>query len=353
MGQIQLEVSAILRLFEKLADGVLVIDNSWNIVFANSQARTYLNIPASAERVSEDLIPKLSNQFVLSTELIDLAIDDEQSVAFEASNRPELSFDMVLSIYMSRSTKDGLRFLIIRDVTEEQREEFLKRSFLSLISHKLLTPITVTKAALENMKAGVLGQTTDKQDGALGKCLERMNRLSRMVNRLSEYTQLLGQQPGARLPLIDALKTARDFCEEFCSRPIAKGIELRVEAAECDATVAARESQLSAVFENLFDNSIKFSSGERVNISVRGERIAGSGEFCLTVRDDGPGIPPSVKANVFKEFAQRDDDFTGNTEGLGLGLPMVKNIMNLFGGRVEIDSTTGSGTSVMLFFPPV
>lgn len=353
MGPIKLEASALTRLFEKMADGVLVIDNGWNIVFANSRARAYLNIPTSAHRVREDLIPKLSNQFVLSTELIDVAIDDEQSVAFEASNRPEFSFDMVLSIYMSRSTDDGLRFLIIRDVTEDQREELLKRSFLSLISHKFLTPIAVIRGALENIRAGVMGPTTEKQVEALNKGLERLDGLSGIVRRLSEYTRLQAERPGTRLPHMDAMDVVRRFCEEYGSRASSKGAKIVIEPAACDAVVAAREAQLIAILENLFDNAVKFSARDGVRISVEGRRAGDEGEFCLRVCDDGPGIPPSVQANVFKEFAQRDDDFTGNTEGLGLGLPMVRNLMNLFGGRVEIESSPGRGTSVKLFFPAV
>ena len=353
MSAMKLENTALARLFERMAEGVLIIDSGWNIVFANSLARAFLGIPTSAVRIREDLIPKLSRQFILSADLIDVAIDDEQSVAFEASNRPEHSFDMVLSLYMSRATEDGLRFLMIRDVTNERREELLKRSFLSLISHKLLTPITVIRSCLENISAKVMGPVTEKQQEALGKGLKKLDQLSGVVSRLFAYTQMQAEQPGLSAPVIDALAKAGEFCAEFDKRPGSGKAEFVIGAAEGDASVAAREKPFFAVLENIFENSVKFSQKERVRISISGRRDKEGGGFCLNVEDDGPGIPPGVLAHAFEEFTQRDDDFTGNTEGLGLGLPMVRNLMNLFGGRVEVESSPGRGTRVKLFFPAV
>lgn len=343
---------SLIKLFDKMADGVLIVDAKWNIVYANGLARCYLNLSESADKIREDLIPKLSKRFVLSTDLSDIAEQDEKSIMFEADTLPNASYDLALSLYMSRATEEGLRFLLMRNVTNEKREEMCKRNFLSLISHKIGTPISVIKMGLETLAEGIAGPISKKQSEIVDKGLKKIAQLESIVKRLIDYTALQAKVHAGEIETLDAIK----FAEEYCGRRAArhpKSVLFEFCRGTHDANVRAHKKMLETALENIIDNAIKFSHREKVAVRVEGVRESVTGGFILAIHDDGPGIPPTIRQDIFKTFTQHEKRFTGNVEGLGLGLAMVHSIMTILSGSVSIESSEKDGTTVKLFFPKV
>ncbi len=360
------QLPSMTRLFEKMDEGMLVVDAQWRILYANDFARRYLNLSPTEDRLSEALIPKLQQRFIINTEVqeasgsevreltneeLDDLSEDEKSIAFEASSLPESSRPFTLSIYMSRSNEEGMRFMLLRDITAKRNEELWKSRLLSMISHKLMTPINVVKMFLSNMLVGVAGQISDKQRELLQKSSGKLVRLEKLVGRLIEYSALQSLELKGTMRPVDAQAVAEEVGKiiqrQYPDREIAftvKGID--------DAMVLARGTFLQSVFDSLFDNAVKFHPGPRVAIEVRFQRDPETRELTVTIVDDGPGIPPDIQHDLFSEFTQRDDDGTGNVEGIGLGLPLVKNLMGLFAGTASLHSEEGQGTTVTLTFPP-
>ena len=120
---------SLIRVFDKMTDGILVLDDRWRILYSNDSGRRYLGLTETDREISEDLRPKLTRDFVLSADLMNVEMDEEESVAFEATNPEDRSYDMTLSIYMSRPAEDGTRILLIRDITEAQHEDIQKLRF--------------------------------------------------------------------------------------------------------------------------------------------------------------------------------------------------------------------------------
>ena len=348
-----LQLPSLTRLFEKMDEGMMVVDAEWNILYANDFARRYLGLAQTDERLRTELITQMAGRLMLRADahLRPAGDVEERSIAFEASSLPGTSLHFILSVYMSRPNEDGMRFVLLRDVTRERNEELWKGRFLSLVSHKLVTPINVVKMALYNLADGIAGSLTARQSQLVQTCREKMALLENSVHRLLEYVSLYAQVQQEASKELDAVAEVEAYCRRFAKAERVKKVEVRVQPNAETATIGVHQKHFFTALDCVFDNAVKFHPGPVVHIDVvfRHDRI--TKEFEVAVRDDGPGIPAPIQRDIFSEFIQRDDDLTGNVQGMGLGLSFVKGIMGLFGGRISLDSRSGQGTTVRLLFP--
>lgn len=343
------------RLFEKLEEGVLIVDREWGILYANDFARRSLGLGVE-DHLRQELISKLEGRFLSEMDIGNViagsGAGEEWSITFDAiSQRHEGHEPFTLSIYMSRPSDDGTRFILLRDVTEERREELSKEKFLSLISHKLITPISVVALSLSSLRDGICGPLTDKQLGSVEVASEKVRLLERSVRKLIDFAALCRLGHAGAIGRIDAAQVVKAYGERFARRPVTKRAIVTFEREAADATIVAGRAMLESALEALLDNAVKFHPGPEVNITARVFRDTASGRMEISIQDDGPGISPVLQREVFDAFVQRDDDFTGNIEGFGLGLPYVGHLMKLLGGEVRLVSEENRGTTVTLVFP--
>lgn len=340
------------RLFEKMNEGMMIIDANWRILFANDFARRYLSLTPTDDKLSEELIPKMSGQLILGEDFADMTPHgpDEGSIAFEASSIPEMSLPFTLSVYVSRPNEEGIRFVLLRDVTKERNEERWKGRLLSLISHKLMTPINSVKMAIGSILDEVAGPVVVRQRELLNVAINKLRLLESSVRRLIEYA--LFQETAKREPIeeIDAVVVVQEFCPRYASQQ-EKQVKIDVRSGIETAMVKMPEKFFVGALECILENAIKFHDGPLVNIEISFRRDPATQELEIAIKDDGPGIPPAIQIDIFSAFVQRDDDGAGNVEGMGLGLPYVKGLMGLLGGRISLESKVGHGTTIRLFFP--
>lgn len=349
----RLQLPSLTRLFEKMDEGMMVVDTEWRILYANDFARRYLGIAQTDERLRAELIPQMAGRLTLRADAHMRPAGDveERSIAFEASSIPGSSLHFTLSVYMSRPNEDGMRFVLLRDVTQERSGELWKGRFLSLVSHKLITPINVIKMAMYNLADGVAGLLTERQNSLVHTCREKLEVLENSVRRLLEYVSLYAQVREGATSSLDAVAVVEAYCRRFAKAERDKKVEVRVQSGAVTETIGVHEKHFFTALDCIFDNAVKFHPGPVVHIAVSFRRDGITKEFEIAIRDDGPGIPAPIQRDIFSEFIQRDDDLTGNVQGMGLGLPFVKGIMGLFGGRIALDSRSGQGTTVRLLFP--
>ncbi len=347
-----IDQGSLIRVFDKMDEGVLVLESGWRILYSNSSARRYLGLSESAESISSDLRPKLQRDFILTADIANLDDDREHSIDFEAMNPEDRSYDMTLSLYMSRATDEGTRILLIRDITDEQRERELKQDFLSFISHKLRTPVSTLKVSLSNLRDGVLGSLSDAQIESLELSQRKVASLERVIDKLITFTSLRDERVRAEACYIDAMAVARELCELHSRKVLPKRVSFQFGSKSDDTEIHFRASLFKTLLECIVDNSVKFSNNEDVSIEILFDKDGTTGEIVMSISDDGPGMPPSTQQNAFQPFTQRDDEFTGNVAGLGLGLATVNYLMKLYGGRALLESTPGNGTTVKLVFAP-
>lgn len=227
--------------------------------------------------------------------------------------------------------------------TSLRQAEETRRQLLADIAHELGTPLAVLQANLEGMLDGVVSATADK----LASLHTQTQVLTRLVRDLRDLS--LAQQGQLRLDRqpLDLGALVRDVAE--MSRPVADEKRITVDVAAGDAvTVSADRDRIAQVLHNLLSNALRYTEAGGA-IRVRAARHGGDGE--VEVTDTGPGIPADDLPKVFDRFHRVDRSRSRATGGAGLGLAIVRYLVEAHGGRVWVRSRLGGGTTFGFALP--
>ncbi len=220
-----------------------------------------------------------------------------------------------------------------------------KTRFFANVSHELRTPLTLTIGPLEDLRARAGGDP--QVERWLDIALRNARRLLRLVNQLLDVAKLeAGAMRLAPRPL-DLAPFTRGVVAAFAPVAERKGLRLTVETP--DALAGAFDADaVEKVLTNLLSNAIKFTpEGGAVHVALAWD----GGAARLLVRDSGPGIPPDQVAHVFERFYQADESTTRTQPGTGIGLSLVRELVELHGGSVAVESG-GAGTTFTARIPP-
>jgi signal transduction histidine kinase/CheY-like chemotaxis protein len=213
-----------------------------------------------------------------------------------------------------------------------QSLDHAKTRFFANVSHELRTPLTLTIGPLEDLRTRAAGDP--QVERWLDIALRNARRLLRLVNQILDVAKLeAGAMQLAPRPL-DLGPFTRGVVAAFTAVAERKGIRLTVDTP--DTLVGAFDTDaIEKILTNLLSNAIKFTpSGGAVHVA-----LAGAGSTArLVVRDSGPGIPPDQIAHVFERFYQVDESTTRTQPGTGIGLSLVKELVELHGGTIDVES---------------
>lgn len=226
-------------------------------------------------------------------------------------------------------------------------------SYVSSASHELRTPLTAIRAFCEMLADGDAGRLTQKQR----RYVERIDASAAHLHSLVENVLML-QSLRFRLPVTNCNSVAlRSFLEDaalfFDPLVARRNMDIVVNTSLGLPKLVTDEERLRQALFNLIDNAIKFSpEGSRVQLSAALEPDGRPPWIRLSVADAGMGIAPEDQLHIFEEFFRVSGDGTGEpVPGSGLGLPIVQQITELLGGRVEVESQLGTGSVFSLLLP--
>jgi signal transduction histidine kinase/CheY-like chemotaxis protein len=222
-----------------------------------------------------------------------------------------------------------------------------KDEFLAMLAHELRNPL----GAITNSVAVLQHADADEQarKRALDVLARQVQHQSRMVDDLLDVSRITRGLVELRLQPIDLAALVRETVEDYRTQYRGSGVELALRLAEPVIPAVGDPVRLSQVFGNLLSNALKFTpSGERVQVSVDREE----GVAVIRVRDSGVGIAPELLPRVFETFTQGDRSLARSQGGLGLGLALVRGLVELHGGSVSAHSEgPGSGAEFVVRLP--
>jgi two-component system, OmpR family, sensor histidine kinase SenX3 len=238
------------------------------------------------------------------------------------------------------------------DVTEAHRLNRVRRDFVANVSHELKTPVGALQLLAEALLDAIAAPDDEAADlEAVSRFAERIrhesSRLGRLVNELMELSRLQGAEPLPEPEPVAIDKIILEAVDRNRTAAAVKDIELQVSGLR-GLTAYGNESQLVTAVANLVENAIAYSPEH-----TRVEIVAGDGADAVhvTVRDEGIGIEPRDLNRIFERFYRADRARSRATGGTGLGLAIVKHIATNHGGRVEVASTVGEGSTFTLRLP--
>lgn len=317
------------------ADGIAVLDLDGAVTLCNPVAREFCG--------SGDVLDALQAADPTCTLATLVRSPTARELTLDAPSRRR-----VVSV-ASRPVLDGDGrvanvLLTMRDVTHGRREEQLKRDFLSLISHKLRTPVTILAGALQMLGAAEPAE----RELYVDEMSRRVQDLGALIDRLLYFAELLtGSWSGGGVT--DLHRLAADVDAHFRSAHAGVPLQLVWSIDAAAASVPVPASRLRVALVDLIDNAIKFGPRDRpwVRVTARAE----GGAIVLEVEDRGPGIPADQRQGLFAAGQQLEVDFTGNVPGAGVGLAMVHEITTRLGGTLELRDAEPHGCVWVLCFP--
>lgn len=236
---------------------------------------------------------------------------------------------------------------VFHDVTERRRVEKMRRDFVANVSHELRTPLTAIKGAAETLLQGALESPEDARRFA--EMIDRQaRRLGHLVEDLLDLASIESGEAAPHLEDISLGRVAEDLLEEVADRAKAKGLVLANQMPQDPLEIKADRQLLEQALLNLLDNAIKYTdAGGQVTLGAQ----VGEKELAILVSDTGMGIAQPDQIRLFERFYRVDKDRSREMGGTGLGLAIVKHIAQAHGGRVEVESRLGAGSTFRLTLP--
>lgn len=244
--------------------------------------------------------------------------------------------------------RDLCMLMTFHDQTPMRRVEEMRADFVANASHELRTPLAALSGFIDTMQ-GPARDDVAARDRFLGIMRTQATRMARLIDDLLSLSRVelaAHVQPVARVDLNPILRQVIDGLE-----PLARdrGVTITTEFIDQPLTVLADREELLRLFENLIENALKYgASGQRVLVSPT---RATDGGIRVSVRDFGPGISPEHLPRLTERFYRVDVGDSRAQGGTGLGLSLVKHIVNRHRGRLTIDSVKGEGATFTVTFP--
>jgi PAS domain S-box-containing protein len=229
---------------------------------------------------------------------------------------------------------------------EAEMASSMKSGFLSLVSHELRTPLTTIQLQLDRLQHDRSAQLTPKQQEAVRSLGGAYQRLVDLVESLLEYARLSAGRLELAPQVFDPRVLATEAVADMRPRAERKGLALQL-VVEQTRAFRSDPRLLRLVALNLIDNATKFT--ERGEVAVTAGVVDGS--FRLSIRDTGIGIAPHLQPLIFEAFEQAEGTAQKHTPGVGLGLALVRRITEALGGKIEVDSREGAGSTFTITVP--
>ncbi|RLB15555.1 MAG: hybrid sensor histidine kinase/response regulator [Deltaproteobacteria bacterium] len=338
-----------------LAGGVLVTDKNKNIILYNPTLLKMLGYrgdalegqPLHALTTDEKLTGIIDGILELNTgEFKVLSAEIEPHERGEKpSNQLYLRAQAVP--FRNRSGEILGSVTIIDDITHLKLLDEMKSAFVNMVSHEIRSPLTTILSQIKILMDGLAGELAPKQEDILGKMSRKVNGLVELSNELLDLSRIeagLIVQDKQPVQLMDILKGLVEFIQ---ARAREKNISLTLKKTNLPLINADMKS-MEEVFSNLITNAIIYTP-EWGKVDVMGEV---KGDFvCISVSDTGYGIAPDELPRIFDKFYRAKTEKTRNIVGTGLGLPIVKSIVEAHNGTVEVESEEGVGSTFYVRLP--
>ena len=319
-----------------MREGLVLLDEHGSILSINAAAQALFG--ADAQCVGRNFLT-IERSHEISAAIQAAAADGHSEVRAERAGH-------VYQFDISRITSDG-KFLgtviLAFDITEQEFAERNRREFTANVSHELKTPLQGIIGSAELIENGMV--KPEDLPRFVGHIHAEAARLVTLIDDIIRLSQL---DEGDAMPTepVDLLAVSQEAAENLHDAAAARNVTVSVTGQP--AVLPGVRRLIYEIVYNLCDNAIKYNrDGGRVDVTV----AADAGGSSITVADTGIGIAPEHQARVFERFYRVDKSHSKASGGTGLGLSIVKHAVQYHHGRIELESTPGTGTTIRVVFP--
>jgi len=351
LRDISTEKSKIMTIINAMGDGVLVCDQDGSMVLANPAASRLLQVPENAflgQPVSDSKLPSE----LCSTIQESLKIREKTYSSISQELNVAASKEIYLRAHTAPVRNDLGQVMgtvtVLQDISHLKELDKTKSEFIAMVAHELRAPIATVEQQLTAILNKTVGELTEKQEQLLSRAKERTRGLLALIKDLLDLSKIeAGKMVQYKEPLAlhEVIQKVVDFMRIEAER---KQIHLRFTPEPHTPLVCADRGSMEEVFTNLVSNAIKYTP-EQGRISVT---LSGEGDYVkVAVSDTGIGIQREDLPQVFDKFFRVKSPETRQIIGTGLGLYIVKRIVDAHLGSIAVESEAGKGTTFTVSFP--
>jgi PAS domain S-box-containing protein len=367
----------LVRLFAELMDNVPDViyfkDKKGKIILVNNAYAKGLGttVDKVIGKTDFDIFPKNRAKIMQKDDL--WVIKNKKPIIdkVERATRPDGQDNYVTTTKIPRFNKNGVVIGLIgitRDITRRRRLEQLeedkdqmqrkiqslkeinqlKSEFVSIVSHELRTPLAIINQVVMVLLDELAGPLNERQKDVVIKAKNSVNRLSNMVNKLLDVSRMQRGVLELHYGLINLNSLLRDFGDSFEGLAQKKGITINYDFCQEDINLFCDPERVSQIISNLIDNAIKFTE-EKGTITIELRKF--ETKIRVGILDEGIGIAANKTNKIFDKFSQVSGFARSNKEGVGLGLSLVKDLVERHNGKIWVKSKLGVGSKFYFTLP--
>ena len=332
-----------------MAEGLVVVNDKGEVVFLNPAAEKLLGVNQK-DKIGKSLSDDLSDEQLVSLVKGQPGRDDlevELSAKQDQTKRVVRSSNAVIQ---DENGKTVGMVSVLTDVTKQRELDRMKTDFVSGVTHELRTPIVAIQHSLGVVLNQATGELSDPQRNFLGIAQRNLERLSGMINELLDLAKLEARKvelKPQRVPIQQVVQRVHESLEAWAG---SKGIRLERRLPEQALELTCDPGRIEQVLTNLVGNAIKFTpKGGTVMMEATPRGSPGGVE--VAVQDTGVGIAKDDIPKLFKKFQQVGNHTPSTIQGTGLGLAIAREIVELHGGRIWVESEKGQGARFIFALP--
>ena len=338
--------------------------NEGNFIFtiynSNSKKTIYLS---NYNKISEPGLNQARRLTAVPAEIV------EQTGSFEKEEqlwllpgyilKIKIEGDTIADIARTRTNQNvlfllGVNILLIAggillfiDIYKKMKLARMKTDFVANVSHELRTPLTLIRLYAESLDMGRVSPESKKQ-AYYKTIINESERLTKLINNILDFSKIESKKKEFHFQKTDLSQLTGKIVELYQFHLEQKGFQLTCKCEQNLPHVSIDRETVELAIINILDNAVKFSPKQK-NISIRLEQE--NDNLVFSIKDKGTGISPSEYKRIFEKFYRIENSLTSNTRGSGLGLSLVKYIMESHQGKVRIESKPGKGSTFFLIFP--
>lgn len=355
LADLQAEQSRIRTIIETLPNGVLVTNISGQVVLMNRVSQEYLG------QNQDDCLGKNIETCIMDKGLCDYIrkisacplTQDKEMPSYELI-LPEQRYILAQGRPVTGDDNECMGAVVtLSDITALKVFDRLKSEFVAKVSHELRSPLSIIHEQLAMVLKGKEGDQQDNNQYILGRAKEKTKTLISLIGDLLDISK------------IEAGKTKQETIEVHVEDLIGKIIEfVHSQAQQKDQSILLKVADkkippliadpvaLESIFGNLITNAIKYTpDGGKIWVDIDTRKDNTKTDICVKIKDNGFGIEEKHLSRIFEKFYRIKDDKTRFINGTGLGLPIVKSLVDSMGGQIFVESTYGKGSEFTVLLP--
>jgi two-component system sensor histidine kinase/response regulator len=274
---------------------------------------------------------------------LDLAVKATNNGAYDFVPKPFTPQELKAS--MENITKH----FFLRRMTKKLHKEgkIIRFKFLTVLSHELKSPLNAIEGYLKLMQEKQAGESIDDYQEMIDRSLSRVKSMRNLIMDLLDLTRIESGKKKRDLREVDLELIAKSAVDGMTPLAVQRDVKLIIDVEKQQPFMADAE-EMEIIFNNLISNAVKYNrDGGTVNVSIRST----AEQVIIKVEDTGFGMEKEDVPKLFHEFSRIKNATTRNISGSGLGLSIVKKLVDLYSGQIEVESTPNQGTTFTINFP--